>query len=632
MSNRRETAAAATKSARASRKAPTNEYRPGSGAVTRAEREAVADGIRAGAKQRLRLLARDIVGTCTALRNDGREVTEAMFSFRCPTCEASGADCRTCENTGEVDARDVLADAAAAARPGRGFGTGWKTADDQTGAPNGARLTGADVMALASYGATCAGRMARPSLGSEEWTDVRSYVAEAILKRGAYGLAPRWRSLRPADYTGAPIKVEALRDQWKGLAYMAGRRWILDVRAPQLAAEVPADFSDPGEDAPTTEQAAANASEIATAVLMEAMAETEPDVTWLDRVHRVKPTERDALSIGYAGNKRADLAAARSVEATAVKMSANRGRKALDARFNLPACPPNKITPERIEAERIAAPDVKRWAREAARRKAAASGPADPLAEVTRVQAGDVHPYRGVRLSWPDRQPDYSDGADTHLPAPITGAGTRSNLPAVGRDVEAIGYRPRGRRTAPVSCRPCHAFLAPLAATARVLAAMELPAPFIGPLPLASMPAAPAPVARPVPDGVITEAAYAMRQASRRSARIAKQEPLPALPNPAPEAKDLAPEHARPAAHHWRADNARMTAFLMAMTEERAAEADRRADAPRKPLAPIRPRQRKIGLDYRPRLTWAGETARQLAERDARAAASADASGAPLAA
>jgi hypothetical protein len=440
MSNRRSTAATATATDKANRRTLPTEYVAGSGGVTATERAALADGIRAGAKQRLRLAARDIVLTVAALRADGIDPGER--AYRMTEC-----DPETGEN---LDAREVLREAVERAKAGRGFGIG---------ANDPGRMTADDVARLAAYGANCAGRMARrPRLTDDERLDIGAEIAAAIVERGTdvtdgrcadwfhapYGTVrtdartmrleaamstlPRWDALNPDDWSGAPTEGDRSRDRWKGFAYMTARRLIL-ARHERVTSEMSADWSDSGEDAPTPEQRAATAADIATAVVTTALESAAPLTYFLSATApggALKQPEIDALSLGLTGLSRADLAAARGVDAEAVKKGAQRGRKSLLTRV------------DNVTAAR-------EWARAADARMARLIYAPTDEERAARIMVGTLSPNRRVRLSWPDRIGRMEADAYVIPPAP-SGAGTRANVPA-------LAYGPAEREPMPRATR-----------------------------------------------------------------------------------------------------------------------------------------------------------------------------------
>lgn len=410
MSNRRTTAATATATDKANRRTLPTEYVAGSGGVTANERAALADGIRAGAKQRLRLAARDIVLTVAALRADGIDPGERAYQM-------TECDPDTGEN---LDAREVLREAVERAKAGRGFGIG---------ANDPGRMTAADVARLAAYGANCAGRMARrPRLTDDERLDIGAEIAAAIVERGTVNMLPRWDALNPDDWSGAPTQGDRSRDRWNGFAYMTARRLIL-ARHERVTSEMSADWSDSGEDAPTPEQRAATAADIATAVVATALESAAPLTYFLSATApggALKQPETDALALALTGLKRADLAAARGVDALAVKMSANRGRKSLAARVDSMSA-------------------ARQWARAADTRMARLTYAPTDEERAARIMVGTLTPNRSVRLSWPDRIGRMEADAYVIPPCPV-GKGTRANMPA-------LNYGPMERLAIPRATR-----------------------------------------------------------------------------------------------------------------------------------------------------------------------------------
>jgi hypothetical protein len=440
---RRTTATTAAAADKANRRRRPSDYVAGSGAVTVSERAAAADGIAAGAKQRLRLAAREIVETCAALRADGCTLPDG--AYRMPDTDPE---------TGEqLDAREVLRAAAERARPGRGFGIG---------ANDPARLTAADVAALANYGARCAARMARPRLSADESADVAADITLAIIARGARGILPRWDALAPADWQGAPTAADRTRDRWRGFAYVTARALVIRDRGARLAAEVPADWTPAADGAdPTPEQRAAAAADTATAALTDALEGVAPLTHFLAATApggALKSAEGDALALALSGMTRAQIAAARGADANTVKVGAKRGRAAL-----LKRCPEQDT--------------ARRWARAAARRMARITTAPTDVDRLAALAAAAAAPYRGVRLSWPDRVAHTTPEGDYIIPPAPAGAGTRANVPATA-------HNPAGPESGRVSTTartprtlPAHRYRVTAIRAARTLAATAVPAP-----------------------------------------------------------------------------------------------------------------------------------------------------------
>lgn len=459
MSNRRSTAtAAATEDRKQRSNRPATDYVAGRG-VTVAERQAEADGIAAGAKQRLRLAARDILATCNALRADGREVPPNAYLM--PDTDEAGE---------QLDAREVLREAAQRAKPGRGFGHGENDA---------AHLTATDVARIGAYGSYCAQRMTRNRMPVADLEEVESSVVLAVLAKGARGVLPRWDALKRADLEGVPTDVDTLRGTWRGFGYLEARRAVGEWRAKQDA-ETAADWSEPGEDAPTVEQRAAMASEAAharlndgvesSALLTYALAATAPEVLTKDEstaltLATLGCTCKGRHREGCKGVTRADLAAARGVGAEAVKKSAQRGRKTL---------------------ARLADADPHQWARRADERLARMTFQPSELDRLAALAAaGHGAPYRGVRLSWVDRVATVTPEGEYVIPPAPKGAGTRANVPATGHNpARTWKALPRLTRTGAPGMTDLPRLPYRLADAVR-----NAPAPLIGPLPRADQPA-----------------------------------------------------------------------------------------------------------------------------------------------
>lgn len=465
--NRRTTAAAA---ATVDRSAPPQTgprtYVAGSGAVTRSEREALRDGIRAGAKMRLRLAAQSIV--------DVANVTGG------PTTMLE-VDPITGEH---LDAREVLAEAAALARPGRGTGHG--ATDPQRMAPRHAT-------ALARYAAGCAARMARPALtDSERWEAESEALARVLALTDLPGHMPRWDAIGEADSTGdqpatrevgtrgnvrAVTAYSAAYHRWRGWAFLQARKLNAE-RAERVAAETPADWTEADGEAPTPEQAAAAASEAATARLTDALSDVAPSAYFLAAAApggALSGAERDALAIkltgctcpgrhreGCTGITRADLAAARGKSVETVKSNVKRGAAALARRV------PDEHT-------------GRRWAREASRRMARTlHQPTEADALAALAAAGPLHSGARKPLAWPDRIGRVADGEFLLPPAP-SGAGLSA------RRVLAAHWTPSPWKPLPratlsgAPALPAHRFLARPARALRTLAA-------IAPRPVAEAP------------------------------------------------------------------------------------------------------------------------------------------------
>lgn len=475
MSNRRTAASTAAK--RDSR--PATDYRHGSGNVTRAQRDAAADGIRAGAIQRLRAAAAEHVSRVDAMAAAGVTLPPAPYLL--------GTDWLDPETGEERDAREVLAAAETAAaeraakrktiratlaelpadHPDRDKLTGKLAAlsggtvgryspRDET------RMTHRDAATIAAYAARCMARMSRPAMSESEQMDAECAAMLALMERGS-GTFPRWDALSAdADAAAQGYDQNRARDRWRGWAYLTARA-MSRTRHERLSAEQPADWTDAGEDAPTPEQAAAMladaaAAEVATALeavegsTVDALAATAPGDTALSA------PERDALMLRLAGVTRAQLAAMRGVKDDAAKKSAQRGGKALAARVPDAAA-------ARQWARAAAAEDRDGW---------------DAAAALIRDRVNVMSPalpvYRGVRLSWPDRLPIIGPDAAYSVPSAPSGKGSsaRAALAAAAQPyrLPRTAYRPRRTRSGAPALAP-HRLLARAARAHRTLAALE---------------------------------------------------------------------------------------------------------------------------------------------------------------
>jgi hypothetical protein len=478
MSDRRTAATAAAAADRKSSKPRDSKGAPG--APTTLAAQAVSDGVRAGSRYRMRLLAASIVENVEALRASG--VTVAEDAFLMPA-----------DSTGEqADARTVLADWQDSAAAGRGYGIGMR---------DRSRMTERDLTNLADYARRCALKMTRGTLSDDEAEEIEASARTAILDRGgceqltctcggpaAYALRapstdgatvpacfrcadgiprnlrralptrvllPLWDALTPDDVEGAREQsatrevgitarrrmvanyVAPDRDDWRKFSYLHALR-ALKARALKLAKEAPADWSDPGEDAPTDAQRAARAADIATEYLTDAV-ESSAVLTYALQVSApgapLHKDEATALTLdllgctckgrhvqGCKGVRRADLAAARGATGNAIAQQAKRGRPRLAARIIEPA-------------------DAVAWLDDAVARVSNIDRTPTERERLARVAIGAHVMRRSVRLAWPDRAADEDGNV-----SPIVGAGTRANLPGGGWSREwSATDRPRAR-------------------------------------------------------------------------------------------------------------------------------------------------------------------------------------------
>jgi DNA-directed RNA polymerase specialized sigma24 family protein len=448
------------------------------GPVTVAEREAAADGAAAGWKARQREAALDVIGTADHVPGASYCMPPEFWPYDRETGERVPEDARAVLAAAEAaaaervaarpEARVILARmrTIAAERPltaaeakAKAKALDIVTARASVGRYRLAdpmRMATADVIRLAAYARRCAERMARPRLTEAEGEDVNGQALAAILAKAPHpGGLPRWDALAGAERTtedddalaASGITLDDRKGAWRGFSYLEARSYIRQRHA-RLSAEQAADFSAPGEDeTPTPEQAAALAAEAASAVLADALdtgpvqhgtyalAATADDA--------LSAPERDALSMALSGLTRSEIAAARAVSTEAVKKAAQRGRKALQAR----------ATTE---------DDARRWAACAGRRLRNLHRP-DDRTPAERAMAADVARNRAVKLTWPDRVAPYADPnaeGDDAVPAPIIGAGTRANVPALS----AGPGHAEGRQHAPRPGGPERPPLAPLPA------------------------------------------------------------------------------------------------------------------------------------------------------------------------
>lgn len=436
------------------------------------ERSDALDALRMGAVARERQLAASIIATCDALTRDGHA---DLADYRMP----ESIDPLTGEPV-QRDARDVLADAderavkrwqdraaaraaladpdAVAALSERELDalreracqsvrlTSWSRPRD------GRRMADADVWRIASYGASCASRMARPRLSREDWQDARQDVALAMLRRDgsasvtvcgvchgpARALAPitddhgstvyaprclrhagaeprplldaghatpRWDAIRPDDAPDLP--PDARENPWRGFAYREAQDLIgkRHARIAPLAMD------------------AESASDLAWEHVTRAMDRATPEIDALAAAadSRLTLAERDALSLALnpctctgkrctcGGVSRATLAAARGTTAQTVKDSAKQGRKLLRQR-RMPTLA-----------------DLRKWVRRAnAIDRDALDALAEERSATRRLMTHAAPPYRGVALHWPDRIPTVADDGEYVIPPAPTGKGTRA--------------------------------------------------------------------------------------------------------------------------------------------------------------------------------------------------------------
>lgn len=412
MTRRADAAALATVDAAAPARTGARSYVHGSGAVTREQRRDLRDAMKAGRTARMRQAAAEHVDRVQSIAAaTGREITATDWLLSSDWTDVEGE---------RIDARAVLADAEqAAAHTGRNRG---RYSDR-----NAARMTHRDAASLAAYAARCMARMSRPAMSDDEQQDAELDALAALLERG-HGTFPRWDALTPsADAEQAGYDQTAERSRWRGWAYLTARA-MSRTRHERLTAEQAADFSDPGEDAPTAEQAAAHAAELAASLAAYALESVEGST--LDALAATAPgkgltaAERDALTIGLSGLTRAELAAARGVDADTVKKGAQRGRRALAARV-----------PDAAAA--------RQWARAAARKDRDGWDAALAATHVVPdAMRADAAPYRGVRLIWPPRIGEVGEEGDFLLPAAPVGAGSSARTAYAAAD--RISRDPRG--------------------------------------------------------------------------------------------------------------------------------------------------------------------------------------------
>lgn len=437
--------------------------RKGTATLNDERRIADDDALKAGAKQRRRLAALDVVTTNRAL---GIADTDPA-AWRLPPTRKQRA-----EGEPGDDARDILA-----AVPTIRHREVWVT-DEETGErtrllradgtpvvviegnPNAAayalpspHISGSELLRLARLAAgrlphspgmdrdemtseLAARAMESHATPADAWCNVcagpatyavpmpddygNAYPAARCIRhargyRDARRLAlsplPRWDALDRDDDAAKAARRDGgsdakQRDRWRGWLVQAGRFIATDEHRKHgwnVAADwTPADNDDASE---TAEQKAAAAAERLSAAAAAAV-DNASHLDWVEALADAAPddnplsgAERDALLLALAGMTRAEVAALRGVSDETVKKQAQRGRKHLDERV----------------------PDARTAARWAAAARAADTDDGDAFLERVAVGRSIAYPRvpsaDPVHLRWPERSAP-ADGGDTgHLPS-----------------------------------------------------------------------------------------------------------------------------------------------------------------------------------------------------------------------